>query len=240
MKNKEMYIYIEFMCFGISAIAFLFANLLQEPVWSVICLIMLCVGVAVYLIKNFSEKIGMVFYFVCMFTFLIAGAILPVLIGEENWMSNLSVNEYIVACNCLFISSISILLGERFFKKYHLSFRHSRNENSKLQESSILSDKHFNINRVQKVAFIFFLATIIIVLIGEFQKLQFILRNGYLASYTQYTSPSIVIRAQIINLTSWFIGLAAKPSKKRVWIYLILGGLIGLNPPKKEYGFILY
>lgn len=224
MKTKEMYMYTELMGFGMSTAAFCLSNFFREPLWSVVCLVVLCVALVFHFSYEFSKKTGLAFYFICMFTFSIGGAILPILNGDKNWMSNLTDREYIVACNCMFLSCIFILLGSIFCEKYIFVFRRVEKYGNRGKQSvGRLSDDHFNIARVQRLAFGVFIITTAIVLIGEMDKLQFIRTNSYLASYTEYSTSSIVARAKIINLTSWFIGLAARPDKKRVLIYSLLG-----------------
>lgn len=194
------------------------ANLLDSCYACVICALVLTISIILFCFDRLSNRIGFAIFMACLFTFQIAGIALPLLLGDPEWLFGLSVHEYIVACNCIYLSSFVLIVTTSFLEGHKIVWR-----NSSGLKIRFLEDSSYNIFAVQRWAFIICLVSTAIATVGEFRQMEFAIANGYMSMYGDYTISAIINRMEIVSRTSMFIGLAANPSKKRAWAYFMLG-----------------
>lgn len=202
----------------LSGVILVIANVIESLYMGIASMLLLSTAIVLYCLYDFTKRIGFAVFMACMFTFQIGGVALPALIGDPEWKMGLSNFEYIVTCNCLYISCITLMLANTFWGKYTVLWKKENKASLRM-----LKDSSYNISAVQNWAFMLCIISSAIAILGEAQKMVHAIANGYMSMYGGYTSSALVIRMQLISRISMFIGLAARPSKKRAWIYFFLG-----------------
>jgi len=169
----------------------------------------------VYCLSNLANCIVMAIMFICIFTFLSSSVIVRFFSGQNNFMYEFTVAEFNKACTLIIISYYMIFWGYIKDKRYKIVFRRKR--------KFLFSDTYFSINRIQKISFAIFVGSSIAQLFFSIPKMIYSINNGYLALYTGYSGSYWLTRLSFITSAAFFIGLAAKPSKRRFKWYAILG-----------------
>lgn len=212
---------IEFLSFALlfmSGTLLIVANIFQNPYLGIACSVILCISIALYCVNEFSKRIGLALFMACMFTFQLAGVALPVFLGNTSWMMGVNNYEYVMICNCLFISCMILIMTTSFLERNKFVW-----DKRSLGRLKVLKDASYNISVIQRLAFVICLISSTVAIAGEAHRMAYAVAHGYMSMYGEYSMPVIVRRMQIISRTSMFIGLAAMPSKKRIWTYFLLG-----------------
>lgn len=208
------------LVWGTSGALFVISNTTNQPIYFAISIMFLCIVMFFFCVRDFSKKFGLVLFFITMFTFLVGGAFLPLISGESDWQSGLAEHEYIVACNCLYFAVVFLIVGYAFWGKVKIKISLRNRKEGIFQ---LLEDTNFFIYKMQKIVFGIFIVSTLIAILGESDRLLYSIQHGYMALYTDYSQSGWVQRARIISTTSFFIGLATRPKKRILYIYLILG-----------------
>lgn len=229
MTEKKDYLVklIIFLTGSISVFLFLDANFFYMPESCIWMLIFECIFLGVYCLKYLKETIAMFFFYLSMFTFLTGTIIIAYFSNTENWMLGFTLHEFITSCNALYLSYFFIFVGYCIAKK-----KRKNREYVHIALGKIMSDQDdYKIEKIQMCAFIIFLIAVLLNIISEIPNVLAARSLGYMALYDgTYSRSSLNSISKLICRTSLFIGLAAKPNKRRVYVYFFLGAI----PPLLE------
>lgn len=186
-------------------------------VWALIIQVLMLVRLCM---KEFHRKIALAFFYICMFTFLTGGIIIDYFQQNEEWLLTFTKEEYICACNALYISYLFLWIGYQWYGIRKLHFADcclSR------QVKQLFCDKNINIKWVQDISFYLLIASTVCMAFFNMEKLRYAMANGYMSLYTDYTGSAWASRIEFVCQVSFFAGLASKPSKKRLYGISMLG-----------------
>ena len=217
MKNVKILSVLSYSAIILSGISLFLANIFQSPISSVSSSGLLTIAILFFCISSFSKRVGIAVFFACFFTFQLAGTFIPFLLGDNEWNMGLTDREFIVTCNCLFLSCVVLIFTTIFLEKYKLVWGSVHDVNL-----AMLKDHSYNLHSIQKWAFLICIVSSLIAIVGETQAMFHAISHGYISMYDDYSSSALVNRMQLISKASMFIGLAANPSKKRAWTYFFL------------------
>lgn len=210
--------FIDAMIFVLAGMLIIISKMFEKEEMAVYGLIFVCVAFLMYILNDLRKRIALGAFFACFFTYNLAGAIFPYFRNKELH-TTLSKEEFLVSCMAMAIASLALILGTMFAEKFSVkTYKHGKSI-----IMSISSNKNYSLSRLQKVSFCVFIISTMISIAGGVNKLIYSLANGYVSLYTSYYSSALVNRMTIISMTSLMIGLALKPTKKIMWIYIIMG-----------------
>ncbi len=202
--------------FTISVILFsVVAIVYSNTSFLVVSMTLTFVSLMIYCLSNAEKHIVLAIFLICIFTFLASSVTVRFILGQSNYMYGFNRNEFNLSCTLIIISYVMIFCGYISDKRYKFIWGTKKN--------SFYSDNIFSIKRVQKISFLIFVFASVIELLFSIPKMVYSMTNGYMALYTEYVGSSMLTRLSFIASAAFFIGLAAKPSKKKVIAYSIIG-----------------
>lgn len=207
-KVRNLFIFVAII---VSSVSIIFSN----SSLLVIAMILTFVSMMIYCIFNLANHIVLAIMFICIFTFLSSSVIVRFLSGQSNFMYGFNNTEFNTACTLIIISYYMIFCGYAIDKRYRIVFGGKR--------ESFFADSCFSIKRIQKITFVLFVGASIVELFFSIPKMLYSRSNGYMALYSEYSGSIWLTRLSFIASSAFFIGLAAKPNKKRFKCYAILG-----------------
>lgn len=209
-----------------SIIFFIAANISNKPEYCVVYLTILCVTIVLFCLEDFSKKSAFFFFYLCFYTFLVSGATLPYLRGRMEWKKGFSDSDYMIACNCLLLSTIFMTVGYLFADKIRIKYI------GKAKEQNIFAPlKKLNLStiRLQKISFYVFIVTTLAATLLTYREMRYVMKNGYMSKYvTPNLKSSWGIRFALSARASFFIVLSTWPGIKMTLIVLILGTILQL------------
>jgi oligosaccharide repeat unit polymerase len=183
-----------------------------------------CVMVVIYCLTDFKKRLPLLLFVVCVFTFLVAKVMLGYFTGEKGWDFGLSDKDLVTAINILIYTLLALMVGFAIAEKKRIKIKLGRVSGLK----KFFDDNSYNLATLKQVNFIIWLVSLIFTVGFNIQKMLYALANGYISLYTTYQSSGWASQFQLVFTASLFIGLAANPSRRRMWIYLLFGFLVPL------------
>lgn len=171
------------------------------------------IGLFMYCFTNLQKHFVLAIMLLCIFTFLASSVIVRYILGQSNYSYGLSSSDFATACSLIIISVIMIFMG--YIPDKHISLKKKRR--------SILEDESYSIERIQRLAFILFVILSFAELFFSVPRMFYAMSNGYISLYTSYTGSVWITRLSFMASATFFIGLAARPDKKRAKWYAIIG-----------------
>ena len=132
----------------ISLLLLLYSNLQQSAKLGMWALIVLAFSIFLYFIYDISKRISLVFYVLCIFTFLVSRQIINFFSGED-YLQGFSEEVFITSCNCIFISCLCVLIGFCLKPKIKIKFAHS----GKKIWTQYLTANNYNMKKVNSYSF---------------------------------------------------------------------------------------
>lgn len=200
-----------FLFMGVSILAILSWN----STLIVLAMIFTFVAMMIYCISNLTKNIVLAIMFICIFTFLSSSVIGRFLYGQNDFMYGFTDTEFNTACSLIIISYYMIFCGYIIDKHYRIVCGSKR--------GLFFEDSSFSVECIQKISFIVFVVSSVMAMFFSIQKMIYALHMGYISLYTTYSGSSWLQRLSFVSSASFFIGLAAKPNKKMLKYYFILG-----------------
>lgn len=211
VKSEKVMMLFVFLITIVSIISII----ISTPSLLVMIMILTFISMMIYCISNLANSIVLAIMIICIFTFLSSSVIIRFLSGQSNFMYGFSNAEFNTACTLIIISYHMIFWGYVINKRHKIVFGK--------KDFPLFSDKYFSINCIQKSSFTIFMIASVAQLFFSVPKMLYSIENGYMSLYTDYSGSSWETRLSFIASTAFFIGLAAKPNKKRFYCYTILG-----------------
>lgn len=205
---------------SISSFFFLMANLFQSPECCVFYLCFFCMAMVFFCVNNFAQKMGLAFFYLCFFTFLISGAVIPFFRDISKWKMGFNDKDYIIACNCLFLSSLFMLCGYVAIGKVSLKVNNRSRGRALFRW---VEDTNYSVALIRKISLFIFITTTIGVIPFEYRKLLYAVKNGYMSLYTTYSSSAWGTRLSVASMSSFFLVLATRPNKRKTILVFCLG-----------------
>ncbi len=183
--------------------------------WIVISMTFTIGAMLVYCLTNLSKNLSLMIFFVCFFTFLSSSVIIRFFSGE-NFFYGFNKIEFDTACSLIIVSAYMVFWGYYIDKRYNISL---------FKQNDKSCEEHCITKKIQNASFAIFVITTILLLFFSVPKMVYAIRMGYVALYTSYSGSEWSMRLYFMSSAAFFIGLAANPNKRRLWVYEILGCL---------------
>ena len=204
------------------------ANVIQSSTMTVWALILQTMLLVRFCLKEFHKKIALAFFYVCVFTFLTGKIMIDYFRHNQEWLVTFSSQEYICACNALYLAYLCLWAGYQWKKNRQLFFGES---SLTKRVKNLFDDKNFHMGWVQDISFYILMASSLCMVFFNLKKLEYAMQYGYMSLYTTYAGSAWASRMEFACQVSFFTGLAAKPSRKRLFWY----GVFGLINPVIEF-----
>lgn len=226
MKSfKKMLNTIYIILFILSSSMAILANVLKSVDLMEKSLLLMCITAIIFCLNGFRQKLILLLFELCIFTFQIAKVMMGYFFNEEGWNFGLFNNELIIGLNILFLALFFLIIGFNLGKSWNKKIKFEGIHNS---VESIVSDNNFSILGIQSVTLAVYCISLILSIAMNISKMRYALAYGYISLYTSYTSIKGYSWFQLIYTATLFIGLAAYPSNRRKWFYLITGTFVPL------------
>ena len=189
-----------------------------------ISILLTCVLMVLYCLTDFENRLILLLFSICIFTFLVAKVMLGYFTGEREWNFELNNTDIIIAINILISTFLSLIVGFGIGKKKRIKISVQGISRLKL----FFEDSSYNLVTVKKINFIIWIVSLFFVIVFNVQKMMYALANGYISLYTSYQSSGFASRFQLIFMASLFIGLAVSSSRRMIWAYITSGLLMSV------------
>ena len=193
---------------------FAIAILISSQPLIVISMMLIFAGLFLYCFTNLQKHFVLAIMILCIFTFLASSVIVRFVLGQDNYAYGLNDSDFALACSLIIMSVFMIFLGYIPNNHLKLAFKWKKN---------VLGDESFSIERIQNISFVLFLVISFAQLFFSIPRMFYALSNGYVALYTSYSGSVWLTRLSFMATATFFIGLAARPDKRRVKWYAIIG-----------------
>lgn len=207
-------------------IFFIFSFIYSDINLLFISLLFIYISCILYTLKNYEEKIILLFFLISFFVFLI-GSYTYEFFNDDYWWNQFS--EITVRNTIIYLISalISIILGFRITVFLNRKVKFTNHSNKK--DHSIKRDSTFN-KKIRSISKVVFYITLIPTTYLLFQEISFSRDIGYIESYLRNEGGSVILnRLQYVNLISLYMYLSTMPTKKDskliILIYLIFSAL---------------
>lgn len=228
MKIKRGFLWILFINLLLLSIAILIPE--SRIIIPVLCVWM---DLVLYCLDNISKRVYLLVFLIAFSVFLVGREVFDVF-GLHTVISKFDVETNLFAEKLLLVSLIALALG--YFTAEHVTTKKRNNRINSLGYESI------RITSTRQVSIYLFYGSFIFSVLQLIDVGLFMIRYGYLATYTSYHSslPYILLKIADITPIAFWIFLATMPSKKDVkknslffGIYLCLTLLTG-----KRFAFV--
>ena len=126
------------------------ANVIQSSTMTVWALILQTMLLVRFCLKEFHKKIALAFFYVCVFTFLTGKIMIDYFRHNQEWLVTFSSQEYICACNALYLAYLCLWAGYQWKKNRQLFFGES---SLTKRVKNLFDDKNFHMGWVQDISF---------------------------------------------------------------------------------------
>lgn len=166
----------------------------------------------VYCLLDFSNRVFLFTFLVAFFVFLMGREILDVF-NLHTVVSVFKLEINIYAEQLLLLSLISLIIG--YFVSNHIKVKVSVFHKKQIEYENSL------IISIRKVSSLLFYFSLLLSVVQLLDIGRYMIRHGYLATYTSYTSglPYLLVKLADITPISFWIYLSTMPSKKAVDIH---------------------
>lgn len=186
------------------------ARVSQNLNTAMISVLALFFAAVVFALRDTGKRFALLLFLFAFFTFLLGKSCFAVFMGMP-WWGDFDTDEAWNTVSCLLFTLAAMLVG---IKIYEIIRFQRKNAIELFKRSKMQLRKVESIRTVSK--WIFWLtvwATVYVVA----HKVFFVQTNGYLAYYTSYQSPTVVItKIQIVNECAFFAFLSTLPKRKEV------------------------